>query len=120
MPVNGFTIGKDVSLVIQTPTGPLNISTGITDFSADQMTTDLNSKPLTGERKFGVIPDGWKGSFKLDRMNPAVDNYFAALEEAYFQGGNQLAGTIYESIAEPDGSVTQWRYTGVVLKLDKA
>src|SRR5258708_4897027 len=110
MPVNNFTVGKDISLVIQTPTGQLAISAGITDFSADPMYTDLKSKPLNGIPIFGLIPDGWKGSFKLDRLNPLVDNYFAGLEAAYFQGGNQLAGTIYETIGEPDGSLTQWRY----------
>ena len=120
MPVNNFTVGKDISLVIQTPTGQLNIASGITDFSADPMYTELKSKPLSGIPQFGLIPDGWKGSFKLDRLNPLVDNYFAALEAAYYQGTNQLAGTLYETITEPDGSVTQWRYTGLIIKLDKA
>jgi len=53
-------------------------------------------------------------------MNPIVDNYFATLESQYYAGANQLPGTIYETISEPDGSLTQWRYTGVVLKLEKA
>lgn len=120
MPVNNFTVGRDISLVLSTPTGQLAISAGITDFSADPMYTELKSKPLGGIPQFGLIPDGWKGSIKLDRLNPLVDNYFAQLEAAYFNGINQLAGIIYETIAEPDGSITQWRYTGVIIKLDKA
>jgi hypothetical protein len=84
------------------------------------MFTDLKSKPLSGVPVFGVIPDGWKGSCRMDRRDPTIDSYFAGLEAAYFNGTNQIAGTIYETINEPNGSVTQWRYTGVILKLEKA
>jgi hypothetical protein len=120
MPANNFTVGKDISLVIQAANGPLDLSQGITDFSADPMTTDLISKNLNGVRQTAVIPDGWKGSFKIDRMSPVLDNFWAAFEAAYYQGSNQVAGTIYETITEADKSVTQWRYTGVTLKLEKA
>jgi hypothetical protein len=119
MPVNNFTVGKDVSIVIQTPTGALTIP-GLTDFSADPVFTDLKSKPLNGIPIFGYIPDGWKLSFKWDRTSPVVDQYFAQLEATYFAGGNQLGGTVYETITEADGSLTQWRYVGAVFKLDKA
>jgi len=118
MPVNGFTVGRDIALVIQTAGGPLQVN--ITDFSADPMFTELKSKPLSGVPVFGIIPDGWKVSFKIDRQGPVLDNYFAAAEAGYYNGQSQPAGTIYETISEPDGSVSQWRYTGVVLKLDKA
>ena len=119
MPVNNFTTGKDVSLVIQTPSGALTVP-GITDFTADPLFTDLKSKPLTGIPIHGYIPDGWKLSFKVDRQDPNIDNYFASLEATYFAGGNITGGTVYETITEADGSITQWRYTGVVLKFDKA
>lgn len=120
MPVNNFTIGKDISLVIQTYSGQLDVSDGITDFTADPLYTDIKSKPLSGIPSFGVIPDGWKISMKVDRFNPKLDNFFAQLESDYFAGNNTTAGTIYETIQEADGSISQWRYIGVVLKLDKA
>src|SRR5271163_3909762 len=117
MPVNNFTVGKDVSLVVQTPTGALTVA--LTDFSADPVYADLKSKPLSGVPIFGYIPDGWKLSFKLDRQDSTVDSYFAALEAAYYNGTNRLSGPVYKTITETNGSLTQWRYTGVVLKLDK-
>ena len=58
-------------------------------------------------------------SFKFDRMNPVDDQYFAALEAAYYAGVNQLAGTIYETISEADGSVSHIDSNGVVIKLSK-
>jgi hypothetical protein len=119
MPVNNFTIGRDVALVIQTPNGQLNVP-GITDFTADPIVAELKSKPLSGIPQYGYIPDGWSISVKIDRMDATVDNFWAQFEAAYYAGGNQVGGTIFETIREQDGSVSQWRYTGVVLKLAKA
>lgn len=119
MPFNNFSVGKDVSLTVITSLGPLSFI-GLTDFTADPMTTDLKSKSIDGTPRFGFIPDGWKGSFKLDRLDPTVDNYWAQVEADYYAGKNIQAGTINEIITEADGSVTQWRYDGVVLRLEKA
>lgn len=120
MPVNNYTIGKDVSLVIQTENGPLTLP-GLTDFSADPVVVDIKSKPMTtGIPIHAYIPDGWRLSFKVDRTDPTIDSYWATFEAAYFAGGNQQSsGTILETIQEVD-SVSVWRYTNVVIKLDKS
>jgi hypothetical protein len=119
MPVNGFTVGKDVSIVLNGPNGQI-ILNGVTDFSAKPVTTTLKHKPLSGIPQFGYIPDGWELSFKLDRMDPGVDNFWAAFEDGYYNGVNQAGGTVNESIQEADGSISKYRYTGFVLKLDNA
>jgi hypothetical protein len=119
MPVNNFTVGRDVSLVINGPNGQITIN-GITDFSAKPLTTTLKSKPLNGIPQFGYIPDGWELSFKLDRMDTGIDEFWAAFEAGYYNGNNQAAGTVNESIQEVDGSISKWRYTGFVMKLDSA
>jgi hypothetical protein len=119
MPVNGFSVGKDVSLTVTTSSGPLTM-TGLNSFTAKPLFTDLKSKRLDGMTYFGEIPDGWTGSFKLDRLGPAVDTFFATAEAAYYAGQNIPAGTIQEVILEADGTTTTWQYTGVVLKLDDA
>jgi hypothetical protein len=96
--------------------GPLTVN--ITDFTSQQITTDLKSKPLGGVPIFAYIPDGWSGSFKVDRQSQVIDAYFAALEAAYYNGQGLAAGTIYETIKEPDtGATSQWTYTGVVMAL---
>ncbi|MCE9565846.1 MAG: hypothetical protein K8U57_27795 [Planctomycetes bacterium] len=119
MPFNNFSVGKDVSLTVVTSYGTLKFA-GLTDFSADPMTTDLKTKLLDGTPKFGFIPDGYKGSFKLDRLDATVDNYWAQVEADYYGGKNIQAGIINEIITEADGSITQWRYDGVVLRLEKS
>ena len=120
MSTNGtYTTGRDVTLNIITPSGEL-ILPGLKNFSADPFYTDLKSKLITGRSIFDIIPDGWKGMFQLDRFNRDVDNYFAALESNYFQGIATKKATILETINETDGSISQWRFVEVTLKLDKA
>jgi hypothetical protein len=117
---SGYTVGKDVSLVIQTAAGKLTLP-GLTDFSSDPITLDIKSKPMTtGEPIHDYIPDGWRMSFKVDRMDSSVDDFWANFEAAYYAGAPLPPGTVYETITENDGTVSQWRYTRSVVKLDKA
>lgn len=120
MPVNGHSVGRDISFVVSLPNGGTLTLSGRTDYSIKPMFTDLKHKGLDGVTEFGEIPDGWQISMRLDRRTPEVDDYFARLEADYFAGVNNPAGTIYETIREIDGSITQFRYTGVVLKYDGA
>lgn len=119
MPVNNFTVGRDLSFVIVAPTGTLTIN-GITDYTPKPMFTDLKHKGIDGKTRHGEIPDGWEISIKLDRKDPTLDKYFAQLEASYFAGVNIQNGNITETITESDGSVSQFRYTDVVLKFDDA
>jgi hypothetical protein len=118
MPVNGFSVGKDVSLSITNPNGNLT-TVGLTSFTSKPMFTDLKSKRISdGKTYFGQIPDGWSGSFKFDRLDPSVDIFFANAEAGYYSGLNNPAGTIQQIVTEASGSPSTWRYDGVVLKLD--
>jgi hypothetical protein len=118
MPLNNFTVGKDVQLVIQTQTGPLQLT--LTDFGSKPKTTTIHSKPLNGPPIEGYIPDGWDLTLKIDRLDTSADDFWAVYEAAYYAGQNQLAGVIYETISEASGSVSEWQYNGVVIKLDDA
>lgn len=119
MPINSYSIGKDISYSVVTPSGTLTLN-GKTDYSIKPMFTDLRHKGLDGINVNGFIPDGWQIELRFDRADPNVDNYFAQLEADYFAGVNQQGGTIYETIVEKDGSVSQYRYTNVILKYDNA
>jgi hypothetical protein len=118
MPTNNFTTGKDLQLVIQTQQGPLQL--GLTDFSAKPKTTTIESKKLDGIKNHAYIPDGWELSFKIDRMDTTADDFWAIYEANYYAGVNQLSGIIYQTLKEADGSVSQWQFNGVVIKLDNA
>lgn len=119
MPVNDYSVGKDISFSVVTPRGTLTLN-GKTDYSIKPMFTEVKHKGLDGITSHGVIPDGWQIDMRFDRTDPNVDNYFAQAEADYFAGVNQKGGTILETTIETDGSLTQFRYTNVILKYDNA
>ena len=119
MPVNSYSVGRDLTFTLVGPYGVVTLA-GVTDYAAKPMFTDLKHKGLDGVVRHGQIPDGWELSIKLDRQDPTLDRLFARLEADYYAGVNISGGTVNEVITEKDGSVSQYRYEGVVLKLDGA
>lgn len=119
MPTNFFTTGRDIALDITTPDGPLRFSL-ITGFSSKPDITDQKVKGLDGITRHARFPDGWTGQFMVTRQDATIDNYFAQLEANYYAGLNEKPATITETITEPNGSVSQYRYLQVLLKLDDA
>ena len=121
MPMNGQSVGRDVSLDLYTSKGILPISAAaITSFTKQPVTTNTASKGIDGVTRYGVFPDGWQGSFDVDRMNGNLDAYWAQIEADFYGGVNILPGTITETIQEPDGSISQYRYTGVMFDFKDA
>ncbi len=120
MPINNFSIGRDLSFVVISPYGSVLAINGVTDYTPKPMFTDLKHKGLDGNVRHAEIPDGWDITIKLDRQDPSVDNFFAQLEADYFAGVNIQGGTITETIQEKDGSISQFRYDQAVLKYDDA
>lgn len=119
MPVNNFSVGKDVSLDIIGPNGPIRF-TLITSFTSKQDTSEVKVKGMNGINLPVVFYEGWSGSFSLERQDSTMDDYFAQLESDYYAGKNQTSLTIMETITEVSGAVSQYRYTGVILKYDDA
>ena len=117
MPVGGFSIGRDVSIIINMPQGPVKFS-NLTGFKRQQISTSIESKGLNGVDKFAEIPSGWQGSIDIDREDNALDLAFAFLENLYYSGQNVPSSTISETTTEKNGSVTQFRYVGVAFKFD--
>lgn len=122
MPVGGpqgYNTGKDVTLDINTSNGLLRFG-NITGFQAKQNTHTLEHKPLDGRILFAELPAGWDGTFDLERASSAADDYFAQWEANYYGGLNSDTITITETTTEVNGNITQYRYTGVVLKFEDA
>jgi hypothetical protein len=121
MTVNNFTTGRDVSVQLNTSYGPLTIPpTAILSFEADPEVTKLKSKGIDGTSRHAVIPDCWKGTILIDRLDHSVDDFWGRFEADYFANNSTGTGTIIERIQEQDGSISVWRYDGVVITLEKA
>ena len=118
MPVNGFNVGKDC--VLDLNVNGLQIFSLITGFSSKPDIVDTKVKGLDGLVRNVVFHDGWSGKFDLERQNSNLDDFWAQLEANYFAGLNTPAGTITETITEVSGQVSQYQYTGVIVKLDDA
>lgn len=116
---NQFSVGKDVTLDIVGPSGPLRFSI-LTGFEAKPAYKSIDSKGLDGVDRYEDLPAGWTGSLSLDRSDSTVDDFFAQKEDNYYKGLSSTAVTITETITETSGAVSQYRYTGVALTLQDA
>jgi len=119
MPINGFSVGRDVSLDIVGGSGPIRFNL-ITNFNSKQTSKEHNVKGIDGITRPVRFFDGWTGAFSIERQDSTVDDYFSQLEANYYAGLNEASVTITETITEVSGGITQYRYTGVLLKLDDA
>ena len=116
MPLNQMSVGRDVTVQVFDPNagGVVSIK-NITMFDAKPSTIQIKSKGIDGIVRHATEPDGWSGSFDVDRYGPNVDRLFALLESNYYAGVNIQSQTITQTIQEADGSVSQYRFTGVAL-----
>lgn len=119
MPINNFSVGRDVSVTIVTASGPLSFNL-VTDFKSKQDETKTRIKGMDGKTRWVRFFDGWTGSFAIERRDSTPDDYFAQLEANYYAGINEQACSITEIISEPNGALTQYRYFGVLLSFDDA
>lgn len=115
----GYNTGKDVSVDINTPTGPIRLGK-IMNFKSKPKVSNTEIVPLNGQTDELQIPKGWTGSFDAERIDSTLDDWWAQFESDYYAGVNRNPATITETIEEVDGGVTTWRYTNVILTLDNA
>jgi len=116
MPVNGYTVGRDVTVTISGAGGNNIIisSDQVTHFEARPVKRQDWARPLNLPPRPLYMPDGWQGTFEVDRADATLDSYQADLESEFWNGQNILAGTLLETITEDDGSVTQYQFDGVM------
>jgi len=108
-----------VTLQIVSGRTPINIGV-ITNFQSAPITETLTRNCIDNHARTVEIPKGWRGSFEIARRDSALDKFFAAREHNSYKGYLQAFATITETIAETDGSITQFRYVDVALKLEDA
>jgi hypothetical protein len=117
MGVNNFNIGRDCTLVL-VANGAILASASLTDFQFKRDEIEIKSRPLNGRVIHRVIPDGYSGSASFDRIDATFDNYFAQLDDAYYAFVNDPTIYISQTMRELNGSISQYRFEGVVLKFD--
>lgn len=119
MPLNGFSTGRDVSIDIVGPNGPVRFNL-VTKFNSKQKAKKEMIKGLDGIGRPVRFFQGWEGDFELERQDSQLDDYFAQIEANYYAGQNEATVSITETITEVNGAVTQYRYVGCLLTCDDA
>jgi hypothetical protein len=119
MPLNGYSVGRDISLCIVGTNGPLQLNQ-ITGFQSKPDTTDKKVKGLDGVTRHLRFPDGWSGTFDIERQDSTLDDYWAQVEVGYYAGVNEQPVSITQTIREVSGAISQYRYMGVLLTPDDA
>jgi hypothetical protein len=114
-----FSIGRDAQLVVVGPQGRLDLSY-VSGFEAHQLTQSVRISRLDGTQMGAELPKGWEGNFELERGSAAVEDFISTSEQTYYNGGLTPASTMYQYIAEPDGSTSTYQYDGVTFRLASA
>ena len=114
-----FTIGRNCSLVVLWNGSRVDLP-NVTGFKVNQETKQQRSDPLNSTPIEFNTPSGWRGSFDVDRQDPTLDNLIAAIESAFWNAGTIANGTIYQYIAEIDGSTSTYEFTSVAIRLSNA
>jgi hypothetical protein len=116
-----FNVGKDYQLSISTPSGPLVLPITTESFSSKPVWGNIKAVTIDGVSREEPIPAGHEGTFNLDRSGSGIENFFAQAEANYYNGSNNAyTARILETISNPDGSLTQYRYDGCRIWLTEA
>lgn len=119
MPSNLFSVGRDCQLVVMGPFGRIDL-THVTGFESRQVTAPVRVDRIDGVLLATELPKGWEGAFDLERGSSSVDDFVAQVEAAYHAGNAVASGTLYQYVAEVDGSTSTYQYDNVVFKLAHA
>lgn len=114
-----MTIARDVSWVINTAQGTLTISADfITSFEAKPDAKVDKHLGVSGIITPFTTHGGHSIDMEITRTSDQLETYWAIAEAAYYAGEDVPGGTIYETITEANGSVSQHIFTNVQLKVD--
>src|SRR5581483_12293473 len=119
MPTQDFNVGSDATLDIIDPVQGLQRFRIVTSFEHDPIYKNLESIGIDGANRFAEIPAGHKLTFELDRADGSVDAYFCNVEQNYYNGSTLANVSITKTVRERNGSVSQYRFKGVAMKLAK-
>lgn len=119
MAISVFSVGRDTQLVVIGPSGTVDLS-HVTAFESRQITQSVRVNRLDGSQMGMELPKGWEGSFELERGDSVVEDFIATTEQSYYSGTINTTSTMYQYVAEVDGSTSTYQYDSVVFRLANA
>jgi len=118
MPVNGMNVGADYSLMYYDGTSGQLINLGdVQDVSITAPNHQINSRPYNNVPRFGYVPDGYRIEFTITRTGSDLENFILSQTQAFNNGQITQPGYLNETIINPDGSISRFQYTNLVVWL---
>ncbi|MBO1361776.1 hypothetical protein J2D73_18500 [Acetobacter sacchari] len=114
-----FNIGRTTRIVFIWNGTTVDLPT-VTQFRSNQQTVQLKSAPLNSKPITYEVPNGWSGSFVMQRDSDTLDALIASNEAAFWSAATINSGTLYQYITETDGTTTTYEFSDVAITLNDA
>lgn len=119
MPVNGMNTGVDYSLLYYDGASGALVDLGdVQNVDIKALKHNIKSQPYNRTPRFGYVPDGFQIEFTITRTGSALEDFMVAAEAAFNAGAIQKPGYLQQTIVNPDGSISKFQYTEMVIFLD--
>lgn len=121
MPAAGYSVGRDTKIVIVDENSGNVITWPIVSVVEPRPDfKQLQWIALDGTNAFAEIPQGWTVNFTVERAGPDLMDYAVQVENSYYLGNPSATVYMQETMTNPDGSVSQYRYIHGAVKLTDA
>jgi hypothetical protein len=118
LPVNGINTGVDYALFyFDGASGALVDLGDVQNVQITALKHDIKSQPYNGVPRYGYVPDGYKMEFTITRTGSVLEDFMVAANQAFNAGSILQPGFLQEAINNPDGSVSRYQYTSMVIFL---
>jgi hypothetical protein len=117
---NGYNIGQDNRIVIVDSVQGRIDFTIQTSFDSHEVTATTKVRPMRGPALQDEIPEGWEGSFDIDRASAALDTYIAKRAQIFYATNQLSTASMYQYVDEVGGGRSVFEYTRVTFKLGDA
>ena len=109
------TIGRNGSAIIIVNGSRVDFEK-ITQIQARPRYNTVASTPLNSPPVEQYLPNGWDITWNVDRYNSAGDDLATLLDTLFWNNQIVASGTIYITVNNPDGSVTEHEYQNCSFK----
>ena len=115
MAVNSMSVGNDYALVFyDSNTGSIIDLGDVQNFTITAVKHDIKSQPYNDDPRFGYIDDGYRFSFNITRIGPALENFQLDQAARFRSGQHVTSGYLNETVNNPDNTVSRYQYQGFV------
>lgn len=118
MPVNGMNTGTDYSIMYYDGSSGALVDLGdVQDVNITAMKHDIKSQPYNNVPRYGFVPDGFNIEFTITRTGAVFEDLMVTFNANFNAGAVQKPGFLNQSTINPDGSISRYQYTNLVVFL---